>query len=115
MQQAGWEDEMAKPQEKNIQFLQEGSQTLIKSAQALLLPSTWRALIGFPFRFLPSWREIEYIAQKHWLQRLPAVFLSALLLYGIMSMVGIGQAELLLASFISLAGLACFAILGRKI
>jgi hypothetical protein len=114
MQQGAWEDEMAKTNEKTLQFLQVGSQTLLKSAQTLLLPRTWRTLIGFPFRYLPAWREIEATAQKHWLQRLPAVLLSSIMIYALMSIVGIGNEELLLASLVSLAGLACFAVLGGK-
>lgn len=105
---------MAKTNEKTFQFLQVGSQTLLRSVQALLLPNTWRTWIGFPLRFLPTWREIETTAQKHWLQRLPAVILSALVLYALMSIVGIGQEDLLLVSFVSTAGLACFAILGKN-
>ncbi len=114
MQQEGMEDEMAKSNEKSLQLLQVGSRTLLKSVHVLLLPNTWRTLSGFPFRFLPTWREIEYTAQKHWLQRLPAILISAIVLYAIMSLVGIGEGELLMASFISLSGLACFAILGGK-
>jgi hypothetical protein len=112
MQQYVWEDDMEKSNEKSFQLLQVGSQTLLKSMQAMLLPNTWRTMVSLPFRILPSWREIECTAQKHWLQRQPAVFLSALVLYALMSILGIGQTELLLASFISLAGLTCFAVLG---
>jgi hypothetical protein len=103
---------MAKTNEKSLQLLQAGSQTLLRGLQTLLAPNPWRFLISFPFRFLPSWKEIEYTAQKHWLQRLPAVILSAILLYAFLSIVGIDQSELVLASFISLAGLACFAVMG---
>jgi hypothetical protein len=105
---------MAKSNEKNLQLLQVGSQTLLKNAQTMLLHSTWRAIIGFPFRYLPAWREIETIAQKHWLYRLPAILLSAIMIYVLMSIIGIGKEELLLTSFLSLAGLACFAILGGQ-
>ena len=102
---------MAKTNEKNLQLLQVGSQTLLKSVQYVFLPNTWRNLIRFPFRCLPTWRDIEHTACKHWLRRLPAVTCSALVVYALMSIVGIGEAELLLVSFVSLAGLACFALL----
>jgi hypothetical protein len=102
---------MAKPNEKTLQLLQVGSQTLIKNAQTLLLPKTWHTWLSFPFRFLPAWKDIEFTAQKHWLQRMPAVISSALLLWALMSILDIGQTELLLVSFVSLSGLACFAVL----
>lgn len=104
---------MAKTNEKSLQFLQAGSQTLLRSLQALLIPNIWRSMGSFPFRFLPRWSEIEYVAQKHWLYRLPAVVASAILLYALMSIMGFGQEELLLVSLVSLAGLACFALLGN--
>jgi hypothetical protein len=112
MQQEGWEDEMRRSKTKNFQLFQVGSQTFLRSAQVFLLPSTGRTLLSLPFRFLPSWREIEYTAKKPWLHRLPAVLFSTIVLYTLMDIMSIGQAELLLVSFVSLAGLACFTILG---
>jgi hypothetical protein len=102
---------MEKTSEKSIQIYQPRWQTFFRSMQDTLLPNRWGSLVSFPLRIFPGWADIQRVARRTWLQRLPAVITAALLLYAFMSIVGIGQAELVLASFIALAGLGCFIIM----
>jgi hypothetical protein len=102
---------MAKTSEKSYQILQPRLQTVFRGMQDLLLPRNLSWLVNFPLRVLPGWADIQKIAGRHWLRRLPAVITAAVLLFVFMSVFGIGQEELVLASFVSLAGLACFVIM----
>ena len=102
---------MAKTSEKSIQMIQPRLQTVFRSVQDSFLPRSLSTLVSFPLRILPGWADIQKIARRHWLRRLPAVIAAGVLLFVFMSVFGIGQAELVLASFVSLAGLACFVIM----
>jgi hypothetical protein len=102
---------MTKTSEKSFQIYQPRWQTALKGMQDMTLPRSLGALVSFPLRFMPSWADIQTIARRHWLRRLPAVISAAVLLFVFMTVFGIGQQELVLASFVSLAGLACFVIM----
>jgi hypothetical protein len=107
----GGEEQMTKTSEKSYQIYQPRLLTVLRGMQNLLLPRSVAAFVSFPLRFLPSWVEIQTIARRHWLRRLPAVISAGVLLFVFMTVFGIGQQELVLASLVSLAGLACFVIM----
>jgi hypothetical protein len=102
---------MAKTSERSYQMIQPRLQTVFRSVQDSFLPRSLSALLNFPLRILPGWADIQIIARRHWLRRLPAVVAAGVFLFVFMSVFGIGQAELVLTSFVSLAGLACFVIM----
>lgn len=103
---------MAKTSEKTIQISQPRWQAVFRSMQDSLLLRGLGSLVNSPLNFFPGWADIQKIAQRHWLRRLPAILAASVLLLLFMSIFGIGQEELVLTAFVSLAGLACFASLG---
>jgi hypothetical protein len=102
---------MEKTSEKSFQVFQPRLQTLLRSVQDLAFPRSWGALVNFPSRFFPGWVNIQQIAQRRWIQRLPGVITAAVLLCVFMSLFGIRKAELVLASIVALAGLASFIVM----
>ena len=99
---------MEKTSEKSFPIFQPRMQMVVKSMQDLLIPHPWSERIRLTLGALPFWVDIHQFAQKGWFQRLPAVIAAAILLAFLLNVSGIGQAELVMASFVSLAGLSCF-------
>jgi len=102
---------MEKTSEKSMQILAPRWQTFFRSMQDMLWVNSWDSLVSFPFRLIPGWANIQHIARRNWLRRLPAVTTAAILLFAFMTIFNIGKEVLVLTSFIALAGLSCFAVM----
>lgn len=102
---------MEKTSEKSFPIFQPRMQMVVKSMQDLLIPHPLADRIRLTLRTLPFCVDIYKYGQKSWFRRLPAVIAAAIFLALFLNTSGIGQTELVLASFVSVAGLSCFIIM----
>jgi len=102
---------MEKTSEKSFPIFQPRMQMVVKSLQDLLIPHPLVDQVRLTLRAWPFWVYIQQFAQKSYYRRLPAVITAAIFLAFFFNVSGIGQVELVLASFVSVAGLSCFILM----
>lgn len=102
---------MEKTSEKTFPIFQPRMRMVVKSVQDLLVPLPLVDRVRLTLGAWPFWIDVQKASQKSYFRRLPAVITAAIFLTFFFNVSGIGQVELVLASFVSVAGLSCFILM----